>query len=87
MEADSLCEPRNFSRVLCLLCVGWLGEVNLRKSVAVISITDLHVTVTWCISLTISLDYMPQILQSPSCIGLINKYYFVLMLQAVLFKL
>ncbi len=31
MEADSLCEPRNFSRVLCLLCV---GVANLSKSVA-----------------------------------------------------
>ncbi len=84
MDADSFCEPRNFSRVLCLLGVGWLGEVNLRKSVTVISITDFYVTVMWCISLTISLDYMPQIVQSPSCIGLINKYYFVLMLQAFL---
>ncbi len=42
--------------------------------------------VTWCISLTISLDYMPQILQSPSCIGIINKYYIVLIFQAVLWK-
>ncbi len=84
MDANSLCEPRNFSRVLYILFVGWFGEVNLRKSVAVISITDLHVMVTWCISLTISLDYMPQIVQSPSCIRLIYKYYFVLMLQAVL---
>ncbi len=32
-DVDSFCEPRNFSRVLCLLGVGWLGEVNLRKSV------------------------------------------------------
>ncbi len=40
----------------------WLGEVNLRKSVAVISITDLHVMVTCCISLTINIYYSPQIL-------------------------
>ncbi len=78
MEADSICEPRNISRVLCLLCVGWLGEVNLRKSVAVISITDLHVTVTWCISLTINIYYSPQIWQSPSLFcerGLLVRLY------------
>ncbi len=44
----------NFSLVLCL---GW-GKSHPRESVAVISITDLHVT---AISLTISLDYLPQI--------------------------
>ncbi len=53
------CEQRN----LCLVCVllaGWLGEVNLRKSVAVISITDLHVTVT-SLSLSMNIYYSPQI--------------------------
>ncbi len=55
-------------------------------SVAVIPITDLHVTVMWCISLTINIYYLPQIWQFPSCIGLINTNYFVLMLQAVLWK-
>ncbi len=45
---------RNFSLSLCLV---W-GETRPRESVAVISITDLHVT---AISLTISLDYLPQI--------------------------
>ncbi len=49
---DMFRELRSFCLV-CVLLAGWLGEVNLRKYVAVISITDLHVTVTWCISLTL----------------------------------
>ncbi len=39
----------------------WSGEVNLRKPVTVISITDLHVMVTCCISVTINIYYSPQI--------------------------
>ncbi len=42
---------------------------------------------SWCaVSLTINLGYLPQIWQSPSWVGIINKCSFVLMLQAVLWK-
>ncbi len=51
MEEDSLCEPRNFSLV-CVLLAGWLGEVNLKKSVARDFYRGTHV---------ISPDYLYQI--------------------------
>ncbi len=76
---DMFCEQRNVCLV-CVLLAGW-GEVILRKSVAYNFYRGTHVM---AISLTINLDYLPQILHCPSCIGLINKYSFVLMLQAIL---
>ncbi len=48
---DMFCEPG-----LCL--ASWLGEVNLRKSVARDFYRGTHVVT---ISLTISLDYLPKI--------------------------
>ncbi len=44
-----LCELRDFCLVCVLLAV-WLGEVNLRKSVACDFYRGTHVIVTWCIS-------------------------------------
>ncbi len=45
------CEQRNFCLV-CVLLAGWLGEVNLRKSVA----RDFY-----CGTHVVSLDCLPQI--------------------------
>ncbi len=50
---ESLCEQRNFSLVLCLLCVG-----KRQSKEACDFQRGTHVM---AISLTISLDYLPQI--------------------------
>ncbi len=60
----------------------WLGEVNLRKSVAVISITDLHVMVTCCISLTLIFITRPKFDSLLPALELSLSVPFVLILQA-----
>ncbi len=78
---DMFCEQRNFCLVCALLAGG--GEVNLRKYVAC---DFYHGTHVMTISLTINLDYLPQICQFPSRVGIINVFLLFLMLQAVLWK-